>query len=127
MVTMRGHLRSDLGGGLMSPKARRELRELNDGAHPRQMLSPDVELEVSDESVRLAAEDEDRTMFDPDTHPKAFLGLTDPSEPIADGDGNAFDIMADTDPVMVEVGETDRDPILEGLPELDDLASLDVL
>lgn len=62
------------------------------------------ELELSDLRVREAGIDEEQTMFDPETHPKAFKGMADPSEPTADHDGCECDVMLDTEPVELELG-----------------------
>lgn len=114
-LDMRDLLSPDKGTGLLSRTADREVRELHDPAHPRQTLSPFTEIEVNDEQVALAAEDEWKTCFCPDTHPK-------PPHPKEEGvtslDGSRMaDLMADTPPIEVEL---DMMPVGQG-DGLDDL------
>lgn len=99
-------LRPDKGSGRLSAETEREYLELKDGSHPRTELSPMGELEIADESVELAAEDEWGRCMDPDCHPKPPHPK---EEPVLDDKGeNTVDLMYDT-------------------PELDSLTELPVL
>lgn len=79
-------------------------------------LGPMDEIELMDFQVQKAAKDEEKTMFDDETHPKGFGGLEDPTEPIADDGGEKKDLMADTDEIEMEIGEGDES-VVDGLPE----------
>jgi hypothetical protein len=117
-------LRADRGGGKPSPRARRELKELRDGTHPRQSLSPSIELEIADERRRLADDDLNRTAFDSEVHPRPPDGTT---EATTDRDGTStVDIQRDTENVGVELGPTGRDIFFDGLEMDDDLFTLDL-
>lgn len=66
--------------------------------HPSNRLStfdsPLEDLEVMDEAVELAGQDEDRTMFDPDSHPKKPHKR---EEAVTDMEGSrTVDVMVDT-------------------------------
>lgn len=81
-----------------------------------------AELERMDQGVRLAGEDEWKTCFDRDCHPKGFhMGLADPTEPVADKKGNLVDMETHSQGLTMgqEIGSSRRDSILEGLAELD--------
>lgn len=103
---------------LLSDKARREYRELNDPGHPRQMVSPEAELERVDAACEAAGRDEHKTCFCDDTHPK-------PPSPKEEGvtsvDGSRqVDIQRDTPPVEVELDLVPEDTIDVGFDELND-------
>jgi len=115
---------SDRGFGRPSSQAERQLRELAYPAHPRRDVSPGVELELAHQGLGLAAEDERKTCFDPESHPKSFDGLADPSEPIADSKGRLVDMQRDTPKVGIEIGPTDRDTFMSGV--LSEEASFDL-
>ena len=104
----RDELRPDRGRGRMSSTADRELRELDDPSHPRHLLSPLTELELADEQVALAAEDEHKTCFCPDAHPK-------PPHPREEGvtdltGERSVDIMRDTGKVSDDLDLLSEDP-----------------
>lgn len=80
-------------------------------------LGPEDELELSDLAVKMAGADEMDTMHDPDTHPKPPHPK---EEGVTDLNGNReVDIMGDTPPVEEELGPTDLNIAMDGLPELD--------
>lgn len=83
---------------LLTPTATRQRDEQRAPEHPRQELDPFAELEVADAQVEMAGVDEEMTMFDPDTHPKAHT-RDDPDEPVCDDCGELFDLMTDTGPI----------------------------
>lgn len=114
-------LRRDRGRGRLSRTAEREYRELRDSTHPRRTLSPETELEISDERVALASEDERRTCFSPREHPKPPHAR---DEGVTDHTGSRLvDIEKDTPSVGAELSPTGRDFFEMGLPELDDLTT----
>jgi len=121
---MRDLLAPDRGFGRPSSQAERQLRELADPAHPRRDVSPGIELELAHQGLGLAAEDERKTCFDPESHPKGFDSLADPSEPIADSKGRLVDMQRDTTNVGIEIGPTDRDTFMSGV--LSEEASFDL-
>ena len=115
-------LRADRGRGRLSGRADREVREFNDTSHPRKDLTPFVELEVMDERVALAGEDENKTHFDPDVHPKAH-SRGDPDEPVCDADGRVCDIQVDTP--SVDVVSLSRDTVDQQGDLMTDTPSID--
>lgn len=84
------------------------------------------ELERMDEAVRRQGRDEDATMFDDDTHPKAYKGLQDPTEPVADSDGRMADLMSDTPPADQEDVDTGADPLLDRVDLQDSTPTVDI-
>jgi len=109
----------------MSNRADREVRELNGRNHPRTQLSPFVELEVMDEKVALAGEDENRIHFDPDVHPRSHRA-SDPDEPVCDEHGAVCDVMGDTGPIdEIVVGPDPVEPEFDsrGTVPVDEVAT----
>lgn len=79
-------------------ESRRETRRLN----------PWEELEHIDICCELAALDEEKTMFDPDTHPKPPTGI---EEGVTSRDGTRFvDLQIDTPPIELSLNLLPPDP-----------------
>jgi len=116
-MRFRDEIDPNRGSGRMSSVAERELKELDDPAHPRRSLGPETELELVGERVALAADDERQWCRGP-THTAADSG-----EPTCDSKGRPIDMERDTPAIGVGLGTTDRDFFDTGLPELDDLTT----
>lgn len=90
--------------------------QINEDGMPR--LSPIGELELMDVKVEQARVDEQKTMFDPDTHPK---DLDQTEEAVTNEKGDrTVDLMSDTPSIddELEIG-TDEDDVIDADTDLD--------
>lgn len=100
-------LRADRGSGRLSEVTEREVAELKEPSHPRKEVGPMAELELSDELVSLAAEDEKHRCA-PVAHSAA-----DPDEPACDENGVFRDIQRDT-PIVDDFADLELPEVAVG-------------